>query len=95
MLAVLDGNRRLLADLVGEHLPGIRYRLPEGTYLAWLEGFGVPGPGDHLLREARVALVDGARCGAAGRGAVRLNIATPAPVLRRIVEQMGAALPRG
>ena len=91
-LAVLDGNRRLLADLVGEHLPGIRYRPPEGTYLAWLEGFDVPDPGDHLLREAGVALVDGARCGAAGRGAVRLNIATPEPVLRRVVERVGAAL---
>ncbi|SFT51052.1 cystathione beta-lyase [Geodermatophilus amargosae] len=93
VLGVLDRNRRLLADLVAEHLPGIRHRPPEGTYLAWLEGFGVPDPGDHLLREAGVAVVDGARCGAAGRGAVRLNLATPEPVLRRIVEQMGAALP--
>jgi cysteine-S-conjugate beta-lyase len=92
VLAVLDGNRRLLADLVAAHLPGIRHRPPEGTYLAWLEGFGLPDPGDALLREAGVAVVDGARCGAAGRGAVRLNIATPEPVLRRVVEQMSAAL---
>lgn len=95
VLAVLDGNRRLLADLVAAHLPGIRYRPPEGTYLAWLEGFGVPDPGDSLLREAGVAVVDGARCGAAGRGAVRLNVATPELVLRRVVERMGAALPPG
>ncbi|GAB3321973.1 aminotransferase class I/II-fold pyridoxal phosphate-dependent enzyme [Geodermatophilus aquaeductus] len=92
VLAVLDGNRRLLADLVAAYLPGIRHRPPEGTYLAWLESFGLPDPGDALLREAGVAVVDGARCGAAGRGAVRLNIATPEPVLRRVVERMGAAL---
>ncbi len=90
-LAVLDRHRRLLADLVGTHLPGVRYAPPEGTYLAWLE-LGVPDPGDLLLERAEVALVDGARCGAAGRGAVRLNLATPEPVLTAIVERMAAVL---
>ena len=48
--------------------------------------------GDLLLARAGVAVVDGARCGVAGRGAVRLNFATPGPVLERVVERMGAAL---
>ncbi|PRY50044.1 cystathionine beta-lyase [Geodermatophilus tzadiensis] len=92
LLVVLDGHRRLLADLVAAHLPGVRYTPPEGTYLAWLERWDVDGPGDLLLERAGVAVVDGGRCGAAGRGAVRLNFATPAPVLERVVERMGAAL---
>ncbi|SDD50731.1 cystathione beta-lyase [Geodermatophilus telluris] len=92
LLVVLDGHRRLLADLVAAHLPGVRYTPPEGTYLAWLEGFDVAEPGDLLLARAGVAVVDGARCGVAGRGAVRLNFATPGPVLERVVERMGAAL---
>ncbi|MBC9713164.1 pyridoxal phosphate-dependent aminotransferase [Streptomyces sp. TRM66268-LWL] len=33
----LDANRDLLADLIGEHLPGVRHLRPEGTYLAWLD----------------------------------------------------------
>lgn len=37
LLAGLDANRTLLADLVAEHLPGVGYRPPEGTYLAWLD----------------------------------------------------------
>ena len=37
LLAGLDANRVLLADLVAEHLPGIGYAEPEGTYLAWLD----------------------------------------------------------
>ncbi|MFD9120803.1 MalY/PatB family protein [Streptomyces bottropensis] len=37
LLAGLDANRALLADLVAEHLPGIGYTEPEGTYLAWLD----------------------------------------------------------
>ncbi|MGY1698341.1 MalY/PatB family protein [Geodermatophilus sp. SYSU D00766] len=91
-LAVLDRHRRLLADLVAASLPGIRYRPPEGTYLAWLEGFPVDAPGDLLLERAGVAVVDGARCGAAGRGAVRMDLATPEPVLAAIVERMATVL---
>ena len=39
-----------------------------------------------------MALVDGPECGAPGAGHVRLNLATPRPVLRTIVDRMAAAL---
>jgi cystathionine beta-lyase len=39
-----------------------------------------------------VALVDGAECGPVGAGHVRLNFATPRPVLRTIVQRMAASL---
>ncbi|GAA4741298.1 aminotransferase class I/II-fold pyridoxal phosphate-dependent enzyme [Modestobacter marinus] len=96
VLAYLDGNRRLLAELLAEHLPRVGYTPPEGTYLAWLDGreLGIEEPlGEFFLREAGVALVDGPECGAPGAGHVRLNLATPRPVLRTIVERMAAALP--
>jgi cysteine-S-conjugate beta-lyase len=94
VLTYLDGNRRLLAELVGAHLPGVRYTPPEGTYLAWLDcrALDLAEPGAFFLEQAGVALTDGALCGAAGRGSVRLNVATPRPVLEQAVEQMGAAL---
>ncbi|MGW0816946.1 MalY/PatB family protein [Streptomyces viridiviolaceus] len=37
LLAGLDANRALLGQLIAEHLPGIGYTRPEGTYLAWLD----------------------------------------------------------
>ncbi|MGY1723101.1 MalY/PatB family protein [Blastococcus sp. SYSU DS0533] len=37
LLAALDDNRRLLQQLVAEHLPATTLRAPEGTYLAWLD----------------------------------------------------------
>jgi cystathionine beta-lyase len=37
LLVGLDANRRLLADLLAEHLPEIGYEPPQGTYLAWLD----------------------------------------------------------
>ncbi|HEV7188445.1 MAG TPA: aminotransferase class I/II-fold pyridoxal phosphate-dependent enzyme [Blastococcus sp.] len=95
VLGYLDGNRRLLADLLATHLPQVRYTPPEGTYLAWLDcrRLGIEGSvGEFFLHRAGVALVDGPECGAPGRGHVRLNLATPRPVLTRAVERMGAAV---
>ncbi|WP_216870831.1 MalY/PatB family protein [Modestobacter excelsi] len=96
VLTYLDSNRRLLAELLAEQLPQVRYTPPEGTYLAWLDGreLGVEGSlGEFFLREAGVALVDGPECGAPGAGHVRLNLATPRPVLRTIVARMAAVVP--
>jgi cystathionine beta-lyase len=37
LLRGLDANRTLLGDLVADHLPGVSYLRPQGTYLAWLD----------------------------------------------------------
>src|SRR5690606_10384930 len=37
LLGVLDANRVLLADVVRTHLPGAGYRVPEATYLGWID----------------------------------------------------------
>jgi cystathionine beta-lyase len=97
VLTYLDGNRRLLATLLAERLPEVGYTPPEGTYLAWLDcrGLGIEGSaGQFFLERAGVAFVDGPECGAPGVGHVRLNLATPRPVLETIVERMAAALGR-
>jgi cystathionine beta-lyase len=95
VLGYLDGNRTLLADLLAEHLPAIRYRPPEGTYLAWLDcralGLG-DHPGEFFLDRAQVMVNDGPAFGDAGRGHVRLNFATPRPILTQIVTQLAAAV---
>lgn len=48
LLVGLDANRALLDQLVAEHLPGIGYTRPEGTYLAWLDcrSLGLPPEAD-------------------------------------------------
>lgn len=37
LLSGLDANRRLLGNLLTEHLPPVRFVPPQGTYLAWLD----------------------------------------------------------
>jgi cystathionine beta-lyase len=52
---------------------------------------GEPSPADFFLAQAGVMLTDGAACGEGGGGHVRLNFATPRPVLAEIVRRMAAA----
>ena len=95
LLAYLDGNRQLLGDLLAEQLPGVGYTPPEGTYLAWLDlrelGLG-DQPAQFLREKAGVAVTDGTACGQVGAGFVRLNFATPRPILMRMVEQLTEAV---
>ncbi len=37
LLLGLEQQRSLLGDLLREHLPGVHYRAPQGTYLAWID----------------------------------------------------------
>lgn len=96
VLTYLHGNRAELGRLVGDLMPGVAHRRPEGTYLGWLDfrSSGLPtDPGAYFLEHANVAVTNGAACGEAGTGFARLNFALPRPVLREMVERMAAALP--
>lgn len=96
-LDYLDGNRRLLGDLLADQLPAVRYTPPEGTYLAWLDCRAL-GLGDRPAQRfaaAGVALTDGPACGAAGAGFARYTLATPRPVLRDTVARLAAAVASG
>ena len=95
VLAYLEGNRRLLGELLATQIPEIGYVPPEGTYLAWLDCRALAlgaHPAEFFLDEAGVALTDGLACGDAGAGFARYNFATPRPILEQTVEHMAAAL---
>ena len=91
----LDENRRRFGELLAERLPQVGYRAPEGTYIGWLDlralDLGAK-PADAVLERAGVALTDGAACGEAGQGFVRIILATPWPVLEEIVDRLARAL---
>lgn len=93
----LDGNRRRLAELVAEHLPGARYTAPEGTYLGWIDcaGLDLPGsPSEFFSERAGVVTTDGALCGAGAGTAARFNFAMPRPILEQALAAMGEAARR-
>ena len=90
----LQGNRDEMEKLVAEHLPGVRYIKPEGTYVAWLDfnEIGIEDPAAFFRENAGVGLTDGKACGEVGKGCARLIMATPRPILRDIVKRMGEAI---
>lgn len=91
----LDENRQLLARLLAERLPAVRYRPAAGTFLAWLDcrplGLG-DNPAAFFLEHGRVALSPGPDFGTGGAGHVRLNLATSPEVLTEAVGRMADAL---
>jgi cystathionine beta-lyase len=95
LMTELDANRRLLGSLLDEHLPGVGYRIPEATYLAWLDcrdlGLG-DDPATAFRTLGGVALSPGPRFGTPGAGFARLNFATSPAVLTEVVTRMASAL---
>jgi cystathionine beta-lyase len=95
LLDVLDGNRRLLGDLLAGHLPAVRYRMPVATYLAWLDcrelGIG-DDPARVFLERGRVACNPGHTFGEPGRGFVRLNLGTSPDLITEAVRRIASAV---
>jgi cystathionine beta-lyase len=95
LLSDLDHNRRLLGELLAEHLPMVRHRPPQATYLAWLDCRGL-GSGDApqklFLQRGRVALNPGPSFGPGGDGHVRLNFGTSPEILTEGVRRMASAV---
>ncbi|MBD8608587.1 aminotransferase class I/II-fold pyridoxal phosphate-dependent enzyme [Aeromicrobium sp. CFBP 8757] len=95
VVADLADNRRLLGDLLDEHLPDVRWARGSATYLAWLDcralGLG-DDPAAFFLEHARVALNSGLTFGSGGAGHVRLNFATSPPLLDDAIRRMAHAL---
>lgn len=92
-LAALDANRVLLAELLSEHLPGARYRIPDAGFLAWVDlselGWG-DNPAERIRREANVAFHLGPYFGAEGRGHVRINFGCAPEVLTEAIRRVGS-----
>jgi cystathionine beta-lyase len=93
----LDRNRRLLADLLAERLPEVGYRLPDASYLAWLDCAPLAlgsDPAAAFLDRGRVALTPGLEFGEQGAGFVRFNFGTSRALLTEAVDRMARAVGR-
>lgn len=91
----LDSNRRFLQQLLRINIPEIKYRMPDNSYLAWLDlsalGLG-ENPAKVLLDRGRVGLNEGGSFGPNTSQFVRLNFATSESILTEAVDRMVVAL---
>ncbi len=91
----LAGNRALLAELLADRLPQVRWTPPQASYLAWLDCRAVADdPAGLFLDRGRVGLAPGPDFGEPGRGFARLTYGTTRAVLEESVARMAAAVAR-
>ncbi len=91
----LSRNAALIAEW-GATQEKIVFRLPEATYLAWLDcralGMGDGELREFFVREARLGLSPGLSFGKEGSGFMRLNFAVPSSILENALEKLGRVL---
>lgn len=89
----LDQQRALLGELLASHLPEVRMRPLEATYLAWLDAsaYGHDDAAAVALEHGRVKVSPGESYAPDTTGQVRLNIATSPDRLTEIVERLAKA----
>jgi cystathionine beta-lyase len=83
--AYLHGNLAHVAARLNAAFPAIDYRVPEGTYLAWIDlrGLGIDSTERMdalqtlLVEKYRVAIMRGDTYGQEGKGYIRLNVGCP------------------
>jgi cystathionine beta-lyase len=91
VIAVVDHNRRLLAELLAERLPQVGYTQPQASYLSWLDLRSLElgdDPSVVILERCGVALSPGPSFGAQGAGFARLNIGTSPALLEEAVQRI-------
>ncbi|MDN5790300.1 MAG: aminotransferase class I/II-fold pyridoxal phosphate-dependent enzyme [Micrococcales bacterium] len=95
LLRELDANRHLVAGLIADHAPGVVYRMPQATYLAWLDFRALDlgeDPAAFFRRRGKVALSSGPDYGPEGRGFARLNLASSPDILREAFTRIASCL---
>ncbi len=91
----LTSNRDLVVDFVSKRLPGIRTTVPDATYMTWFDcteliinGRITGSPYEFFLKNAKVALNDGAPFGIGGEGFVRFNFGSPRSLVTEALERV-------
>lgn len=96
MLEYIQGNIDYVIEYCAEHIPQIKPRRPQASFLIWLDCRGLGLSHDALIelfvKKARLALNDGEMFGPGGEGFMRLNIASPRSIIRQALEQLKEAI---
>lgn len=92
LLEYLSGNLDYMEKFIASELPEVKFRRPEGTYLAWLDfsgyGFTTEELENRMKSKAGLALDDGYIFGDGGEPCQRINFACPRSVLMEAMERL-------
>jgi cystathionine beta-lyase len=94
-LATLDRNRFFLQEQLWEKLPKAKYRIPNCSYLAWIDMSAYElgeNPAEVILDRGKLALAAGHYFGRGSEQFVRLNFATSEQIIADGINRMVASL---
>ena len=90
----IDGNLVFLSEFLKARMPKVSYRVPEGTYIAWLDfsGYGLSPEEVHqkIYVDANVVLENGEMFGPEGTGYQRICVPCPRSILAEALERIAA-----
>ena len=90
MVCYVRANMEALKAFLDDSLPEIRFEVPEGTYLAWMDASGLGLEASELQRRlvdvGHVGIMSGETYG--GAGYLRMNLACPRSKAERGMERM-------
>lgn len=96
LLETISSNIDYVINKLPEAVPGISIQKPHATYLLWVDyrgtGLSEEEMMDKLLKKGKLALEPGTKYGEAGRGFLRMNIATPRSVVEDGVNRFITAM---
>lgn len=88
----IDGTIEYVMGFLAERMPKVKTRIPEGTYLMWLDfsGYGLSPEEvhDRIYNKANVLLEDGGMFGEEGRHYQRICLPSPRPVIKEALERI-------
>ena len=91
----VSANMDYMADYLKEHLPMLKMRRSEGTYMVWVDFRGTGMTTEEIERfiihDAHIAVDLGSWFGEGGAGFLRFNLACPRMLVERAMEQLTAA----
>lgn len=88
----IDGTMEWVVGFLSERMPKVRTRIPEGTYIMWLDfseyGLTPEEVHDRIYNKANVILEDGKMFGEEGRNYQRICIPSPRPMIKEAFERI-------
>lgn len=95
LMAQLDHNRKLVADLLQEKLPLAKSHMPHCSYLSWIDfsGYNLDvEPSIHFVEKGKVAFQPGIRFGEQWAQYLRLNFATSPEIIEEAINRAAQSL---
>jgi cysteine-S-conjugate beta-lyase len=95
LLPYLEANRDLLHARIEKAVPGARAMPLDATYLAWIDfkgsGLTADDVAARVAKRARLFVSPGGQFGPGGDAGLRINFATPRPILEEALNRIDAA----